>query len=583
MGCCNQKELALARAAKRPEKGARAGDSDSQASDESDSTVFGARSKFEGKRIAQFEKLVPEFSADYQLGRVLGQGKFGVVVLCRKREDRKLVVDNACNPAASEISFDESSANSELNSTNHHATGHNLPVGLTHAQPNDAQNGKASNSSHTHNNNRKTDHVPSSSVFAAKILVKNTPITMRQIENELMGASVLRSFAHVNLTKLITHYENDNAAALVYERNGGGQLYLNRLRNAQHPSKKAVLTHYSETAIINIVTGILRGVEHLHSKGLAHLDLKMENVLLKTKKNPAKVRPDDIAIIDFGSLTSFTPGQADIREIAGTPEFAAPEVLQVYSKMLSMQHGNIANDSFEVESFDERCDVWSVGVITYLLLCGHFPFFTRTPPTMESLCQVVLDARLVFPTHLSPDMRSFLSLCLAKDFRDRSRTWELLSHPWLTERRVAKIGGDLEQFGSKDAVNSIVSACLSKHESQVNLLVSLQSKLIARSERRKAVPADATKILLQDPQELPVEQQEKFHERKAEIVAQMPEVSNVPHVESEVCSDDDNRSVPSISPSDSPTAPSPALGPQEPKALGEQEATSTPSQHATPN
>lgn len=117
----------------------------------------------------------------------------------------------------------------------------------------------------------------------------------------------------------------------------GGELIENAFSNkAEFDEKKA-----SE-----IIYQLFSALSHVHSAGLIHRDIKPENVMFDKKGNGGTVK-----FIDFGLACQFKPGQ---KELAGTPYFIAPEVLS----------GN----------YDFECDVWSMGVVVYMMMTGEMPF-----------------------------------------------------------------------------------------------------------------------------------------------------------------------------------------------------------------
>ena len=116
---------------------------------------------------------------------------------------------------------------------------------------------------------------------------------------------------------------------------------------------------FSETDAAILMKQILQGVNYLHSQYIVHRDLKPENTMLISKPN--SVKQYSLKIIDFGTAIQIRPGQK-INKFIGTSYYIAPEVL--------------------AENYNEKCDVWSCGVIMYILLCGYPPFngsvFKRT-------------------------------------------------------------------------------------------------------------------------------------------------------------------------------------------------------------
>jgi calcium-dependent protein kinase len=160
---------------------------------------------------------------------------------------------------------------------------------------------------------------------------------LHQLREEIF---IMCQLDHPNIVRLEEVYESRSEIYLVQELCLGGELFD---RLDEQPDY-----HYTERQCARIIKQLLSAVRYIHSKGIVHRDLKLENFLFSTTS------PDsELKLIDFGLSKHFTHGQQHY-EAVGTPYTVAPEVLR----------GN----------YDEKCDVWAIGVITYLLLSGDPPF-----------------------------------------------------------------------------------------------------------------------------------------------------------------------------------------------------------------
>uniref|UniRef100_A0A182MW15 non-specific serine/threonine protein kinase n=1 Tax=Anopheles culicifacies TaxID=139723 RepID=A0A182MW15_9DIPT len=157
---------------------------------------------------------------------------------------------------------------------------------------------------------------------------------------------------------------------------------------------------------------ILRALQHMHSKSIAHLDLKPQNILLA-----GKTVDDGLKLCDFG-IARFIAEKNKIYEINGTPDYVAPEVL--HFDPLSLQ-----------------TDIWSIGVVAYVLLTGTSPF---TGDTKQETFLNVTKCSLTFPDDLfsgiSSDAIDFIKCALRIKPKDRLTVDECLEHRWLKEDTV---------------------------------------------------------------------------------------------------------------------------------------------------
>lgn len=181
--------------------------------------------------------------------------------------------------------------------------------------------------------------------------------------------------------------------------------------------------HYTEGECARLVKQMLSAVRYLHSKGIIHRDLKLENFLFSSTSKDSELK-----MIDFGLSKHFRYGEVH-HEAVGTPYTVSPEVIR--------------------GSYDERCDVWAIGVITFLLLSGDPPFGGCGGP--EPLMQVranILSGTFRFEpkeiwANTSSLARSFICDLLKTDPKDRPTARKAQTHAWLQEwANRGKIGKD---------------------------------------------------------------------------------------------------------------------------------------------
>jgi len=164
---------------------------------------------------------------------------------------------------------------------------------------------------------------------------------------------------------------------------------------------------YSEKDASSIVVQIVSGVQYLHTTGIAHRDLKPENLLCVGDDRDMLIK-----IADFGLSKIFIGGQV-METSCGTPDYAAPEVLT----------GTV---------YDKSVDLWSIGVITYVLLCGYPPFYAQSQP---GLFEKIINADYDFPepewSYISDTAKDFIRNLLVLDPKKRLTAEECLVHPFL--------------------------------------------------------------------------------------------------------------------------------------------------------
>lgn len=200
---------------------------------------------------------------------------------------------------------------------------------------------------------------------------------------------------------------------------------------------------YSEKDAANIVRQILEGVSYMHDNGIAHRDLKPENLLAMDDNC------DVVKISDFGLSKEFL-GDNNLHTACGTPEYAGKPHLLVFTvefNMLLWSHrhdilqrdlSNISTLAPEVVNamgaYDHAVDIWSIGVITYILLCGYPPFYD--PGEQQSkLFEQITAGKYEFPAQdwdgISTEAKDFIQKILVTDPQRRMTSKECLQHKWL--------------------------------------------------------------------------------------------------------------------------------------------------------
>ncbi|KAK4711747.1 hypothetical protein R3W88_006260 [Solanum pinnatisectum] len=252
-----------------------------------------------------------------------------------------------------------------------------------------------------------TDKSNGNRVAVKKIEKKKmvVPIAVEDVKREV---KILKALAgHENVVDFYNAFEDDNYVYIVMELCEGGEL-LDRIL-----AKKD--SRYTEKDAAIVVGQMLKVAAQCHLHGLVHRDMKPENFLFKSPKEDSSLKATDFGLSDF-----IRPGKK-FQDIVGSAYYVAPEVLKRKS--------------------GPESDVWSIGVITFILLCGRRPFWDKTEDGIfkEVLRNKPDFHRKPWPT-ISNSAKDFVKKLLVKDPRARLTAAQALSHPWVRE------GGDASEI-----------------------------------------------------------------------------------------------------------------------------------------
>jgi calcium-dependent protein kinase len=168
---------------------------------------------------------------------------------------------------------------------------------------------------------------------------------------------------HPNVVKLYDVFEDKRNVHIVMELCTGGELF----------DRIVARGHYSEKSAAQIIRAVVEVVAHCHTMGVVHRDLKPENFLLSSAGSASELKA-----IDFG-LSAFFQAGKPLTDIVGSAYYVAPEVLR--------------------KKYSSQCDIWSCGVILYILLCGIPPFYADTE---AAIFKAVIKGSIDFEAHPWP-------------------------------------------------------------------------------------------------------------------------------------------------------------------------------------
>lgn len=218
---------------------------------------------------------------------------------------------------------------------------------------------------------------------------------------------------HKKVVRLINHYNEGNKVYLVLEYMEGGELFDRIVQKSK----------YSEREARDLIKSLVETLDSIHSRKIVHRDLKPENLLLASDSNDT-----DVKIADFGfakRLENLLPNECP----CGSPGYVAPEVLKAIP-------------------YQAEVDVWSLGVICYVLLAGYPPFYDEDQSKLfKKIKQGNFRFHNEYWKHISPEACDLIQSMLQVKQKKRATTSQLLKHKWLSM--------DGNQLEDKDLTPSI--------------------------------------------------------------------------------------------------------------------------------
>ncbi|CAL8396166.1 unnamed protein product [Boreogadus saida] len=259
--------------------------------------------------------------------------------------------------------------------------------------------------------------------YAVKIIEKRPGHSRSRVFREV--EMLYQCQGHRNILELVEFFEEEDKFYLVFEKLRGGSVL------AQIHKRR----HFSEQEASVVVQDIASALDFLHNKGMAHRDLKPENILCE---HADKISPVKICDFDLGSGIKLNSDSSPIStpELltpCGSAEYMAPEVVEAFSE--------------EATIYDKRCDLWSLGVILYIMLSGYPPFVGRCGggcgwelgepchTCQNTLFESIQEGIYAFPekdwARISLSAKDLISKLLVRDAKNRLSAGQVLRHPWV--------------------------------------------------------------------------------------------------------------------------------------------------------
>ncbi|KAJ7975640.1 Calcium-dependent kinase [Quillaja saponaria] len=251
-------------------------------------------------------------------------------------------------------------------------------------------------------------------VLACKSIAKDRLVTADDLRSVKLEIEIMaRLSGHPDVVDLKAVYEEEDYVHLVMELCAGGELFHQLEKHGR----------FSESEARVLFRHLMQVVLYCHQNGVIHRDLKPENILLATTASSSPIK-----LADFGLATYIKPGQR-LHGLVGSPFYIAPEVL--------------------AGAYNQAADVWSTGVILYILLSGMPPFWGKTK---SRIFNAVKAADLRFPSepwsHISEAAKNLIRKMLCTDPSQRLTAQQVLDHSWMECNKV-----NAEQLNGHEALN----------------------------------------------------------------------------------------------------------------------------------
>jgi len=279
----------------------------------------------------------------------------------------------------------------------------------------------------------------SSGMFRAMKTIKQSYVKKQDDDQRfLKEIEILQESNHPNIIKIIEYFKDSINYYLILEYLPKGDLS----QTIEYSDK------FTEPMAATILKQLFSAIYYMHSKNIVHRDIKPENILINefSEENPNEI---SIKLSDFGTCNYVSEGE-NLRRRVGSPYYIAPEILN--------------------KNYNEKCDIWSCGVLMYFLLVGEMPFQGKTIDDIKKKILIgKYDTKSYLFTETSKEAQHLIKKLLHFDYKSRISAEEALQHPWfkkyyesfpINEERVQKVGQNLKNFKLNDKLQLAALAFL---------------------------------------------------------------------------------------------------------------------------
>jgi calcium-dependent protein kinase len=242
----------------------------------------------------------------------------------------------------------------------------------------------------------RSTHKSTKVVRAIKTIPKGK---MRNVERFKKEIAIMKMMDHPNIIKLFETFEDHRNIYLAMELCTGGELFERIIQQGS----------FGEGDAATVMQQALRAVRYMHEHKIAHRDLKPENFLFQSE---APICDNVLKLIDFGLACNFKDDRP-MATRAGTPYYVSPQVL--------------------TGKYDHQCDIWSCGVIMFIMLCGYPPFYGQSDrEVLDKVRQGTLSFRDADWKAISEDAKELVRSLICKDPQERLTAAQAVQHPWIS-------------------------------------------------------------------------------------------------------------------------------------------------------
>ena len=248
-------------------------------------------------------------------------------------------------------------------------------------------------------------------ICAMKVIKKSSSSSAEDEQEILNEINILRTMDHPNVLKIFEFYSDKESYSIVTELCPGGELFQDIIDNGP----------FNEEYTAYVMYQIFSAINYCHNMNIIHRDLKPENILIvgKNKKNYPSVK-----ICDFGTAKIVEKGKVE-RKLVGSSYYIAPEVLKRH--------------------YNQKCDLWSCGVIMYILLSARPPFNGEDDyAIMDNVATGKYDLTRAPFDKVSDSAKDLIKKLLVKDVDKRINAEQALSHPWFKENKSKEMYNEIK-------------------------------------------------------------------------------------------------------------------------------------------